>query len=360
MGKNRKNKRPRVDEPIDAKRANVPEIYAARFADIVRLVDAFCDAHLNDEYKELCSKLTVTICRSGLGVDKGKIEGWAAGVVCAIGRVNFLTDPSQNPHMKSEQIAKGFGVSAQTMADKARTIGDSLDLVPFHPDWSLPSKIDDNPMVWFLKVNGLMMDIRHAPRGAQVAAYEKGLIPYIPADRAPSRGESESDTGVEQLFELEVALLSGPITSAFAKKNPSVVRTIVIRGSQTLEDLHEAIFEAFDRFDNHMYEFQLGGKRPMDPKARRYVLPGAMGALSFADKQPAGDVTHTTIDSLGLEVDEPFGYWFDFGDDWWHQVTVNAIRDKVPPGRYPKVTNRIGESPPQYIDPDDEVDDEAD
>jgi len=32
-------------------------------------------------------------------------------------------------------------------------------------------------------VNGFVIDIRLAPRDAQVAAYEKGLIPYIPADR---------------------------------------------------------------------------------------------------------------------------------------------------------------------------------
>jgi hypothetical protein len=34
-----------------------------------------------------------------------------------------------------------------------------------------------------LEVNGFLMDIRMAPREAQVAAYERGLIPYIPADR---------------------------------------------------------------------------------------------------------------------------------------------------------------------------------
>ena len=34
-----------------------------------------------------------------------------------------------------------------------------------------------------LEVNGFLMDIRMAPRKAQVAAYEKGLIPYVPADR---------------------------------------------------------------------------------------------------------------------------------------------------------------------------------
>lgn len=38
-------------------------------------------------------------------------------------------------------------------------------------------------IVWLLKVNGFMMDIRDAPREAQQVAFEQGLIPYIPADR---------------------------------------------------------------------------------------------------------------------------------------------------------------------------------
>ena len=56
------------------------------------------------------------------------------------------------------------------------------------------------------------------------------------------------------------------------KKNRVISRTIQIRGDQTLEDLHHAIFYAFGREDEHMYEFQVGGKGPMDPKARRYTL----------------------------------------------------------------------------------------
>jgi hypothetical protein len=43
--------------------------------------------------------------------------------------------------------------------------------------------MDDNPMVWMLEVDGSIMDIRTCPREIQQAAFEKGLIPYIPADR---------------------------------------------------------------------------------------------------------------------------------------------------------------------------------
>ena len=41
-------------------------------------------------------------------------------------------------------------------------------------------------------------------------------------------------------------------------------------------------------------------------------------------------------------MDDAFFYWFDFGDDWWHQIDVRAIRDEVPPGKYPKITARTG------------------
>ncbi|NIA21741.1 MAG: hypothetical protein GWP05_07215 [Anaerolineaceae bacterium] len=164
--------------------AEVPESYRARFVAIVGLTDVLCDAHLNAEYKELCREMAVEICRDGSPVLRGKPESWAAGVVYALGRVNFLDDPSQTPHMRSAGIAKGFGISVGTMQAKAKTISEGLDLMPFDPDWTLPSKMDDNPLIWMLEVNGFLMDIRHAPREAQVVAYEKGLIPYVPADRA--------------------------------------------------------------------------------------------------------------------------------------------------------------------------------
>ncbi len=44
----------------------------------------------------------------------------------------------------------------------------------------LQRKMDDNPRVWMLEVNGFLMDIRYAPREIQETAFEKGLIPYVP------------------------------------------------------------------------------------------------------------------------------------------------------------------------------------
>lgn len=152
----------------------------------------------------------------------------------------------------------------------------------------------------------------------------------------------------KRLYTLEVFIISGPVTEKFVEQNPVISRTIQIRGDQTLNDLHGAIFDAFDREDEHMYKFQFG-EGPNDPKGKEYGLPSALENPS-GDVKQSGDTMQTTVDSLDLKIDQAFGYWFDFGDDWWHQMNVIDIKDGAPRGKYPKVTNRIGESPPQYVD----------
>ena len=158
--------------------------------------------------------------------------------------------------------------------------------------------------------------------------------------------------GDKRVYVLEVFLISGPVSAPFTRKNPVVSRTIEIRGDRTLEDLHYAIFDSFDREDEHMYEFQFGGVGPMDLNARRYVLPMAMEAGPFSDDgEETGDLTKITIGSLDLAVDETFGYWFDFGDDWWHQINVVAIEERTS-GKSPRVVKRVGQSPSQYAGDD--------
>ena len=177
------------------------------------------------------------------------------------------------------------------------------------------------------------------------------IRPIMSGKSRPSRegagGTQSSGLKSVRLYELEVFLISGPVSATFAKKNRVVSRTILIRDDQTLEDLHHATFEAYGRWEEHAYEFQFG-KGPMDPKGLSYVLPTAFEVGLGKGKRPAGRVDLTTIESLGLEVGRTFGYWFDFGDDWWHQINVMQIRDSVPAGHYPKIIKGQGENPPQY------------
>jgi hypothetical protein len=144
-----------------------------------------------------------------------------------------------------------------------------------------------------------------------------------------------------------VVLTGGPATEEFIRRNPVVSRTIEIRGDQTLEHLHEAIYDAFDRDDEHLYEFQIGGKRPHDRHATSYG--GSPLYTGLGDEEDGRiSAAKTRIASLALKLRNRFHYWFDFGDDWWHQVIVVAIADGVPKGKFPRVTERVGDSPPQY------------
>jgi hypothetical protein len=158
------------------------------------------------------------------------------------------------------------------------------------------------------------------------------------------------------IFRFQVRLLKGPMTETFLKQHKKLpMRTIDIRGSQTLEDLHSAIFKSFDRFDQHFYEFQIGGKKPDDRRSCSYGLTG------FDDElyEPDEDARTTSIVSLILMPGAFFFYWFDFGDDWWHKVIFDTINPKSKgKGRFPRIVERIGESPPQYVDWDAEAEDD--
>jgi len=43
-------------------------------------------------------------------------------------------------------------------------------------------------------------------------------------------------------------------------------------------------------------------------------------------------------------------YFFDFGDEWWHELTVSKIREAENPKEHPKIARKVGESPEQYPD----------
>ena len=174
----------------------IPEQMQEAVEEIVGLTDRFCREHLNEEYRQICSDMTVELAELEVGIDRGRPASWASGIVHAAGFVNFLHDPSQSPHMTSPEVAEGFGVSQGNMQSKSRIIREAIDLIQLDPDWCLESLLEDNPLVWILDVDGFAIDIRTAPREAQEEAYRMGLIPYIPADRQQPQSRPDSGTRI--------------------------------------------------------------------------------------------------------------------------------------------------------------------
>lgn len=156
----------------------------AVLAAINELINSFCRAHLNEEYAALCRVLAEKLARRRPSpLHSGSPSTWASGIVRTIGWVNFLHDKNQTPHMRLSDVDAGFGISESSGAAKLAAIRKMFDISPLDPDWTLPSRLADNPLAWMLTINGITIDVRHAPREVQEIAFRKGLIPYIPADR---------------------------------------------------------------------------------------------------------------------------------------------------------------------------------
>ena len=113
-----------------------------------------------------------------------------------------------------------IGVGKSTASAKASVVSRALDLHHFHPDWTLPSLLAQDPVAWFIEVDGFIVDAHTLPLETQEAAFREGLIPHVP-------GAGERGTLVDRYRRLRVIatehqtrlagrVLGGPAAAAAA------------------------------------------------------------------------------------------------------------------------------------------------
>jgi Domain of unknown function (DUF6398) len=169
-------------------RESVPVAMRPVVEEINAITNEFCVAHLDQEYAQLCRRLTAKLARKRPSpLIRGDRRVWAAGIVYTIGRVNFLSDPNQRPHLRTDELASLLGIKQQTMSNKGRLIMDTLRISVMDPEWSRQGMIEKNPLVWLVEVNGLLVDVRMLPEEIQVEAWRRGLIPFVPARASNER-----------------------------------------------------------------------------------------------------------------------------------------------------------------------------
>ena len=212
---------------IKPKSEKVPKKMEPTYQKIVALTDEFSEEHLNEEYAQLARQLTAALARKRPSpLARGRTNSWACGVIYALGFVNFLFDKSFEPYMSATELCEGFGVSQSTGSNKSKEIRDLMDMMQFDPNWCLPSLMDDNPLAWMIMVDGLVVDARSMSLYIQQAAFDKGLIPYIPGreERGSSKkGKKDGVVDEKSLYTLEVFLISGPITEDFVEQKSGCV-----------------------------------------------------------------------------------------------------------------------------------------
>lgn len=103
---------------------------------ILTLIIGYCKRHLNKEYEQLCTMTFENLLEENPEIFKrGKPEIWAAGIVWAIGRANFLGDKSFKPYASLEDVCHYFHANTSTVGQKAAKTMEMLDINYFNTDF---------------------------------------------------------------------------------------------------------------------------------------------------------------------------------------------------------------------------------
>ena len=124
------------------------------------------------------------------------------------------------------------------------------------------------------------------------------------------------------------------------------VRVIEIKSTATFSELHEAIQEAVDFDNDHLFDFFIG----RHPGNRAYTIGGEP---NWDTINPVRTYRKVRISSVWpLPTGMKLYYLFDFGDYWMFQINKTRHKDKpIQPGVvYPRVIEARGKNPEQYPD----------
>jgi hypothetical protein len=121
----------------------------------------------------------------------------------------------------------------------------------------------------------------------------------------------------------------------------------------TFNELHEAIFQAFNKYDPHLYSFFI---TKQDTKSLPKILtspeithPDNVENIMGVECERES-ACQTLICHAGLKENDIFHYLFDFVDDWWHRIEVKKVTEIPTRNKYIRIIHSMGMPPPQYPD----------
>ncbi len=95
--------------------------------------------------------------------------------------------------------------------------------------------------------------------------------------------------------------------------DPPVWRELVVPGHWHLGQVHHVLQIAFDWYEQHLHSFEVGD--------RSYGSPDPYGD----DRRQRESLVrvHEVLSAPG----DTITYWYDFGDDWYHDLVVEEVLD---------------------------------
>ncbi len=123
---------------------------------------------------------------------------------------------------------------------------------------------------------------------------------------------------------------------------PAIWRRLEVRAEGTFWHLHCAIQDAMPWDDTHLHEFGF----PAGDEKTRIGLPGLD---EFDDDEELLASWETPLKDWFVATPARCLYVYDFGDDWIHNITLEARRPAESGGRYPRCTAGERRCPPEDV-----------
>jgi len=141
-----------------------------RQQEIIDLAGGFCAKRLDEEYFDLCERLVRKLGRKrNPPFATGRPEVWAAGIIHALGTINFLFDRSFEPYASANDISTHFGAGQSTVGNKSKQIRDMFKLHHYDKEFSTKAMRDSHPLANLVMVDGLIVPLSVLPEKHQDA-----------------------------------------------------------------------------------------------------------------------------------------------------------------------------------------------
>ncbi|MGH3777214.1 MAG: plasmid pRiA4b ORF-3 family protein [Pseudonocardiaceae bacterium] len=111
---------------------------------------------------------------------------------------------------------------------------------------------------------------------------------------------------------------------------PPVWRRLQVPSKTSLAELHHIVQAAMGWYDCHLHQFEVDGVDYADPAHM----------LDEARDEARGTLAR-------MQVGQRFAYWYDFGDDWWHDISVESVARADPALTYPRCVTGRRTCPPE-------------
>ncbi len=141
--------------------------------------------------------------------------------------------------------------------------------------------------------------------------------------------ETAARGGNAQIYQLKVVLLDS---------GPPVWRRLQVSGDARLDWLHAVLQVAIGWTNSHLHQFKVGEACYSDTRHH---------FAEFEDDQKIFEERKFTLRQIAPREQDAFGYEYDFGDSWEHEITVEKILPDTAPSSHALCLDGARACPPE-------------